>query len=234
MKKLFILLISLLMLSSCTKVPETEIQETDKNDNLLLATGTYQIFNSLGSKITELYLYETNLDKSDNKIGDNGLKDGDYVTLTYNGNLNSVLTIEYVCEDGDTGKYEALNLTETPINLIAKSQRVGESILEFVKPEGDGIYTIHNNTGGNVTELYLYESSSNRGENYASEGLASGDEIELTYRAQMDAVLTLEFITDTGDSGIFKTLKMETVPIWLLSEDARTGATAVSFIEPKY
>lgn len=232
MKRLFVVLLSLIMITSCTKVPEDDIHETEENDSISPITGSYQVFNSLGSKITELYLYKTDTNKGDNKIGDDGLKNGDYVTLTYNGSQDSVLTIEYVCEDGDTGKYDSLNVMDTPINLLAKNQRVGESILEFVKPDGEGLYTIHNNTGGNVTELYLYESLSSRGKNYASDILVSGGEMELSYRAPLDAVLTLEFITDTGESGIFKTLKIETVPIWLLAEDARTGATAVSFIEP--
>lgn len=229
MKKILISLLCILVLCGCTKVPE----DFDPEANNSTSTGVYQIFNSLGSSVVELYLYETGSDKGNNYVSENGLKDGANVTLTYEGNDSTVLTLEYVAENGDTGKFETLHIEEAPITLLAPDARTGATILSFSKPEGTGKYTIYNVTGGNIVELYIYEVGSDKGNNIAGSGIANGQSIEVTKTTSVDAVFVLEFKADNGEEGKFETLHVEEVPISLLASDARTGATAIAFEEPK-
>ena len=97
-----------------------------------------------------------------------------------------------------------------------------------------GVYTVYNATGEGVTELYLYPTGdADKGENYAAGGHGFGDAHAkiLTYDAADDpsVELTLEFTTNSGYTGKFETLHIETAPISLLAEDALTGATQIAF-----
>ena len=102
-----------------------------------------------------------------------------------------------------------------------------------------GTYTIYNTTGETVTELYLVDNlTGEQGVNYAVNGFAndamwiitrtvSAEEIEAGYS------MTLYFKTESGYEGSFATLHIEVAPIYLLSADAMTGATQISFKAPK-
>lgn len=228
MKKVLLLLCLLFLMVGCTKAPvESEVE-------LKESPGKYQIFNSLGEKIKELYLYETGSDKGNNRVGDNGLDNGKYILLTAEGTEETKLTLEYVSESGGTGKFETLNIEEAPINILAPDARTGSTILEFAKAEGTGVYDIYNLTGGTVTELYLYESGTDPIENYAGEeGLVNGTSVQVTITSDMDKTWCLSFKADNGEEGLFETLHIEEAPITLLSKDARTGATAISFTQPE-
>ena len=96
-----------------------------------------------------------------------------------------------------------------------------------------GNYTIYNATGTSVTGLYLYPTdSTDKGTNLAGEkGLSSAHAIYTTYDNSKGTVSkpTLEFTTKGGYTGKFTTLSIETAPISLIAEDAKTGATAIKF-----
>jgi uncharacterized protein (DUF736 family) len=95
-----------------------------------------------------------------------------------------------------------------------------------------GTYTIYNATKDSVTSLYLYPTDgSDKGTNLAGDnGLKTGHAIVANYDAGKSGVkLTLEFTTKGGYTGTFTTLSLETAPITLLAEDAKTGATAIKF-----
>lgn len=95
-----------------------------------------------------------------------------------------------------------------------------------------GVYTIYNATGETVTDLYLYPTgSSDKGENLAGDhGFYDAHALVATYDdGSADTKLTLEFTTDSGMTGTFETLSIETAPISLIAEDARTGATEIAF-----
>lgn len=95
-----------------------------------------------------------------------------------------------------------------------------------------GTYTIYNATKDSVTALYLYPTdATDKGTNLAGDkGLSAAHAIVTTYDAGKSGVkLTLEFTTKGGYTGTFKTLSLETAPITLLAEDAKTGATAIKF-----
>lgn len=96
-----------------------------------------------------------------------------------------------------------------------------------------GKYTIYNVTGGTITELYIYEVGSDKGVNIAGEGIPDGQSMNISKTTSPDAVFVLEFKADNGEEGIFETLHVEEAPISLLAADARTGATAIAFEEPK-
>ena len=99
-------------------------------------------------------------------------------------------------------------------------------------------YTVYNTTGSSVTELYLYEAgSSEKGENYAGEGLADGASVVITREEsaekQKELTYVLEFTTEDGATQTFETLHYEVAPLSLLSVDAAAGATPVAFSAPQ-
>ena len=97
-----------------------------------------------------------------------------------------------------------------------------------------GKYTVYNQTGEKVTDLYVYEvGSEDKGENLAGDGLAADATLDVTYEAKSDATLVLEFKTESGYEASFETLHIEEAPISLLSVDAMTGATPISFAAPQ-
>ena len=101
-----------------------------------------------------------------------------------------------------------------------------------------GTYTIYNVTGETVTELYLVDNlTGEEGVNYAVNGFADGAcwIITRTITAEEKEAgysMTLKFKTESGYEGSFATLHIEVAPIYLLSADAMTGATQISFRAP--
>ena len=107
-------------------------------------------------------------------------------------------------------------------------------------------YTVFNETGEKVTELYVTDNSTGeKSENYAgTEGLAKGGIVEINGTNKEGYVITLSFKTESGYEAAFSTLHFETVPITLFSEqkvadniaaagpDATSGATPISFFAP--
>ena len=96
-----------------------------------------------------------------------------------------------------------------------------------------GTYTLYNVTGEKLTELYLYETGSDKGENRIPDGMKNNKKLELTFEAAADASLTLEYITESGKSAKFETLHIEEVPISMQLVDAASGATPISFSIPQ-
>ena len=96
-----------------------------------------------------------------------------------------------------------------------------------------GTYTLYNVTGEKLTELYLYETGSDKGENRIPDGMKNNKKLVLTYDAAADAALTLEYVTESGVSAKFETLHIEEVPIAMQSVDATSGATPIRFGVPE-
>ena len=96
-----------------------------------------------------------------------------------------------------------------------------------------GTYTLYNVTGEKLTELYLYETGSDKGENRIPDGMKNNKKLVLTYDAAADAALTLEYVTESGASAKFETLRVEEVPIAMQSVDAASGATPIRFSVPE-
>lgn len=101
-----------------------------------------------------------------------------------------------------------------------------------------GSYTIYNQTGEKVTELTVTRNDATEdAENYAGDaGLADGESVTVDKDypdATADTSLTLTFTTESGYTASFTTLGLEEAPITLLSADAMTGATPISFSIPQ-
>ena len=81
-------------------------------------------------------------------------------------------------------------------------------------------YTIFNETGEAVTELYVTDNlTGEKSENYAgAEGLKNGGIVEINGTNKEGYAITLSFKTESGYEGAFETLHFETVPITLFSQ----------------
>ena len=101
-----------------------------------------------------------------------------------------------------------------------------------------GTYTIYNKTGETVTELYLIDNlTGEKGVNYAVNGFAADAAMTITRtitpeQKEAGYSMTLCFKTEGGYEGQFATLHIEVAPITLLSADAMTGATMITFFAP--
>ena len=101
-----------------------------------------------------------------------------------------------------------------------------------------GVYTVYNETGEKVTELFISDNvSGDKTENLAvdeeNDGLAAGEIIVLEYSIPAgedgNHRLTLSFKTEGGYEAAFQTLSIEEAPVTLLAADAMTGATPIAF-----
>ena len=89
-------------------------------------------------------------------------------------------------------------------------------------------------TGEKVTELYVTDNATGeKSDNYAGEGLADGEAVEIKGTKKADYVVTLSFKTESGYEGVFGTLHFEDVPISLMAADAASGATPIAFRAPE-
>ena len=95
-----------------------------------------------------------------------------------------------------------------------------------------GAYTIVNNTGEKVTELYIYVTGTDdKGTNEAGGGLDVEGTVEITREGTSDEALTLSYTTESGRTSEFTTLSYEEATISLLAEsDFESGATPISFV----
>lgn len=116
----------------------------------------------------------------------------------------------------------------------ATTEAVTEAAAETTAAElATGTYTLYNVTGEKLTELYLYETGADKGENRVPDGMNNSKKLVLTYEAAADTTLTLEYITESGASAKFETLRVEEVPIAMQIVDAASGATPISFSIPQ-
>ena len=100
----------------------------------------YTVYNTTGSKVTELYLYEAGTeDKGDNLAGENGLADGENVVITRDEDADKQSDINYVLEftteDGNTQTFETLHYETTPISLKSVDAAAGATPIAFAAPE---------------------------------------------------------------------------------------------------
>ena len=209
--------------------------------------GKYTIYNGSGDSVTELYIYPTGGDKGENLAGEKGLSNAHAMYTEFDnadGKGDKGLTLEYTTKGGFTGKFTTLSVEEAPITLASEDAASGATnkdsrVLFQAYP---ATYSFTNSTGENLKSLYVYPTGGDKGEN-----LVEGDAKDLakpdgTYTLTYDDVtkagvlkdgkvgaLTVEFETEGGTTGKFDHLSYETAPIYLISADARTGATEISF-----
>ena len=102
-------------------------------------TAEYTVYNTTGSTVTDLYLYEVGAeDKGDNLAGE-GLTDGDSVVITRDveADKQSDVTyiLEFTTEDGQTQSFETLHYEVAPISLLSVDAAAGATPIAFTAPE---------------------------------------------------------------------------------------------------
>ena len=123
-----------------------------------------------------------------------------------------------------TGSNTETTATATP----SASAEAEETVTE-------GNYTVTNNTGETITDLYIYETGSeDKGTNYADGGLADGESVTIHTSVDEDNAdgyaQTIEYTTESGRTeNQFDTLHLEDVNISLLAEDADSYTSATPF-----
>ena len=220
MKKVLTLALAALLLLGCTfALAEEEVC-------------TYTIFNETGEKVTELYVIDNATEeKSDNYAGEEGLAKGGIIEIQGTNKEGYEITLAFKTESGIEGAFKTLHFETVPITLLAADAMTGATPITFFAPVCT--YTVYNTTGEKVTELYVTDNTTGeKSENYAGEGLENGASIEINGTNKPGYVVTLSFKTESGYEGAFETLHFETVPISLLAADAMTGATQISFKAP--
>ncbi len=97
----------------------------------------YTVYNTTGSTVTELYLYESGSeDKGENLAGD-GLADGEQVVLTLpeDADQSAKYVLEFTTEDGTTQSFETLSYEVTPISLLSVDAAAGATPIAFAAPQ---------------------------------------------------------------------------------------------------
>ena len=102
-------------------------------------TAEYTVYNTTGSTVTDLYLYEVGAeDKGDNLAGE-GLADGDSVGITRDVEADKQADVTYVLEftteDGQTQAFETLHYETTPLSLKSVDAAAGATPIAFAAPE---------------------------------------------------------------------------------------------------
>ena len=102
-------------------------------------TAEYNVYNTTGSTVTDLYLYEVGAeDKGDNLAGE-GLADGDSVVITRDVEADKQADVTYVLEftteDGQTQAFETLHYETTPLSLKSVDAAAGATPIAFAAPE---------------------------------------------------------------------------------------------------
>lgn len=99
----------------------------------------YTVYNTTGSNVTELYLYEAGSeDKGENLAGE-GLADGESVVITRDEDADKQKDINYVLEftteDGTTQSFETLHYETTPVSLLSVDAAAGATPIAFSAPQ---------------------------------------------------------------------------------------------------
>ena len=99
----------------------------------------YTVYNTTGSTVTELYLYEAGSEEKGDNLAGEGLADGENVVITRDveadkqGDISYVL--EFTTEDGSTQSFETLHYETTPICLLSVDAAAGATPIAFSAPQ---------------------------------------------------------------------------------------------------
>lgn len=237
MKKILSLILAAALLLGCAAFAEEESASEQM--------GYYVFENNTGEKIMSITITDNNDPhhwvKASRESGfDPGESIGMGMSIPAGEDGEHRLSLTFVTESG----YEATQPTLSIENVIIGLSKVeeadavsGATPFSFVPMQQTGKYTIINKTGEVVTEIQLVDNVTGESIGCCPEGgLQDGASVGLGYSVPKDddpkARLTLIFTTAGGQTWDFTTLAIEEAPIYLLAEDARTGATPISFIDP--
>lgn len=126
--------------SSVAASSEAASSEAAASEAAEPTTAEYTVYNTTGSTVTELYLYDAGSDeKGDNLAGENGLVDGENIVITRDveADKQSDVTyiLEFTTEDGQTQSFETLHYEVAPISLLSVDAAAGATPIAFTAPE---------------------------------------------------------------------------------------------------
>ena len=151
----------------------------------------------------------------------------------YYGDSNEIqYDFEYHYEEESKSEEKKETKEEKQPEVVEETITITSDLLSMTKDEFEAYLN-----SVNIASIESSESEevcpSDKRINIVGEGIKDGQSINVTKTTSIDAVFVLEFKADNGEEGKFETLHVEEAPISLLASDARTGATAISFEEPK-
>ena len=123
--------------SSAAASSEAASSEAAASEAAEPTTAEYTVYNTTGSKVTELYLYDAGSeDKGENLVAD-GLADGDSVVLTLpeDADKSAEYVLEFTTEDGATQSFDTLSYEVSPISLLSVDAAAGATPISFTVPE---------------------------------------------------------------------------------------------------
>ena len=127
------------MASSAAASSEAASSEAASSEAAEPTTAEYTVYNTTGSTVTELYLYDAGSDeKGDNLAGENGLADGENIVITRDvesDKQSDVTILEFTTEDGQTQSFETLHYEVAPISLLSVDAAAGATPIAFTAPE---------------------------------------------------------------------------------------------------
>ena len=236
-KKIFALLAAMALLFSCAAFAEEEPAP--------VKTGVYTIFNKTGELVTEVKLTDNVTGETNDFFAEEDFNfSSDGIVVLYFDVPEAeadqhTLTLSYKTESGREEAFTTLKIEEATIELLAADAMTGATPIAFTIPEAkqEGRYTLYNRTGEIVKVVNLIDNEDGTViRQVFQNGLEPNETYEMGYIAPADReniTLTLQFVTESGKIGIFKTLKIEEVPITLLDVDSVSGATPISFSVPE-
>lgn len=126
--------------SSVAASSEAASSEAAASESAEPTTAEYTVYNTTGSTVTELYLYDAGSDeKGDNLAGENGLADSENIVITRDveADKQSDVTyiLEFTTEDGQTQSFETLHYEVAPISLLSVDAAAGATPIAFTAPE---------------------------------------------------------------------------------------------------
>ena len=100
-------------------------------------TAEYTVYNTTGSKVTELYLYDAGSEDKGENLAADGLADGDSVVLTLpeDADKSAEYVLEFTTESGDTQSFDTLSYEVAPISLLSVDAAAGATPISFTAPE---------------------------------------------------------------------------------------------------
>jgi len=126
--------------SSAAASSEAASSEAASSEAAEPTTAEYTVYNTTGSTVTELYLYDAGSDeKGDNLAGENGLADGENLVITRDVEADKqsdvTYVLEFTTEDGQTQSFETLHYEVAPISLLSVDAAAGATPIAFTAPE---------------------------------------------------------------------------------------------------
>ena len=123
--------------SSAAASSEAASSEAASSEAAEPTTAEYTVYNTTGSTVTELYLYDAGSEDKGENLAADGLADGDSVVLTLpeDADKSAEYVLEFTTEGGDTQSFDTLSYEVAPISLLSVDAAAGATPISFTAPE---------------------------------------------------------------------------------------------------